>query len=207
MLKAIKENHADDLRAQMMQFMKDNVESYHHLGDEVTNADMPEHVLYSSVEESTNSMAHPDTMVGEMEILATEKVLKRTIIIEDTNGNAINKFASTQAPENMPITLQFKNFDHYIGHYDCVTADMSAQTKTKGTLSTEAIHRLIEKVAPKPKTTKPRAHKRKSQSAGLLTPFPFKDMLLEKEAERRKKTISKKTQSNCSSHYKENSSK
>ena len=76
MLKAIKENHAADLRAQMMQLMKDNVESYHHLGDEVTNADMPEHVRYSSVEESMNSMTHPDTMVDELAILVTEKVLK-----------------------------------------------------------------------------------------------------------------------------------
>ena len=89
-LKAIEENRADELRAQMVQFMKVNVTSYHSIGDGVLDADMPEHLQYKSIEARINAMATNTTMVGEMEIIATGKVLKRTIITEDIKGNVNN---------------------------------------------------------------------------------------------------------------------
>ena len=107
-LKAVEENRADDLRAQMVQFIKCNMASYHHLGVRFINADMPKHMRHSSVEERIKSMANPNAMVG-MESTPTEKLLKSTIFIMDTNGNAINKFASTEALENTSFSLHFKS--------------------------------------------------------------------------------------------------
>ena len=125
-------------------------------------------------------MATNTTMVGEMEIIATGKVLKRTIIIKDTKGNVINNFTFTE--KNTPLTIQFKSFGHDAGHYDCVTtADVNTTTKIQTAVSNEAIRSLLETISPKPKASKPRIRKRKAESACLLTSYPYKEILLERE--------------------------
>ena len=169
-----------ELRAQMVQFMKDNVASYHSIGDGVLKADMPEHLQYKSIEARIDAMATNTTMVGEMEIIATGKVLKRTIIIKDTKGNVINNFTFTE--KNTPLTIQFKSFGHDAGHYDCVTtADVNTTTKTQTAVSNEAIRSLLETISPKPKASKHRIRKRKAESACLLTSSPYKEILFERE--------------------------
>jgi len=64
--------------------------------------------------------------------------------------------------------------------------------------SSQHIRSLINKLSPPPKSTVPRVRKRKAESAALVTGFPFKKMLEEKEKEKERKVSVKKTASSKS---------
>lgn len=71
-------------RAKVIGFMCEHFEEYEDLDTETINADFPRRIRFGSMTDCIASMADPTAMPGELEIMATSKVLQKPILILNT---------------------------------------------------------------------------------------------------------------------------
>ena len=168
---------SDMLRSQMTQHMIENMQEYIPLQGSV-NVDMPmtsgQH--FQSLEERICHMTNPKAAVGELEILATSRVLKQPIHVVMGSDGRVSKYSENAFQGVEPAVVLYKSFGDNSGHYDCI-------------IKSECVS--IIRPTPSPvaqiSTVKNR-HARKTESV-ILTSTPYKRKL----AESLNKTSNKKT--------------
>ena len=75
----------------MISFMFENYEDYQHLDVEIINVDVPPHIHYNSMDDRIAAMAEPTSLLGEIEITATTKVLWKRIVEMNANNEVIQR--------------------------------------------------------------------------------------------------------------------
>ena len=172
---------ADSLRAQVVNFMSMNSHDYNDLDSGILNADMP-HENYNTIFDRLEDMSKPNTMIGEMEIAATVKVLDLPIIVMNISNGAVLKYGVDDLP-SPPIILKFQYIGDNAGHYECLLHK----------IDTQADHVPIKAISPLPIKTKTISKKKnRTQQSEILTSSPYKKRLVESNSSKSKKENTKK---------------
>ncbi|XP_055863191.1 uncharacterized protein LOC129922189 [Biomphalaria glabrata] len=119
---------ADSLRAQVVDYICKNIEHYTDLDAATLCADMP-HAKFDNIFERLDSISRPNTMVGELEIIATTKLLRKPIVIMNATSNVVLKYGMNDFPSSPAVVIRFTNIGDDVGHYDCLIP--SRQSKSK----------------------------------------------------------------------------
>ena len=82
---------SDALRAQLITYMCEHANDFSMLDSEALNADLPQRIRYSSLNDRILDMAIPTTMPGELEIVCLAKVLKTPIHVVDEDDIFISR--------------------------------------------------------------------------------------------------------------------
>nr|KAI8765252.1 jerky protein-like [Biomphalaria glabrata] len=155
---------ADSLRAQVVDYICKNIERYTDLDAATLCADMP-HAKFDNIFERLDSISRPNTMVGELEIIATTKLLRKPIVIMNATSNVVLKYGMNDFPSSSAVVIRFTNIGDDVGHYDCLIP--SRQSKSK----------YIPVTAISPIPVKEKHHvkqKKKSFQSEILTSSPYK---------------------------------
>ena len=116
LLRIVEQTRADSLRAEMVTYMCLHFEEFHH--DTTTaNADLSGRLVYNSMQERVEAMAAPTAMVGEIEIIASTKSLRRQI---DVVYNNLTLKYGENFQGSPPLVIRFSRIAEDVGHYDCV---------------------------------------------------------------------------------------
>ena len=116
-LHAVETGKADSLRAQAISFMWDNYDEYKDLDSETINADQPDWIRFGSMDERIVAMADPTFLPGELELMATSKVLGKKIVVLGTDSMVIQTYGEDTLSR---LLVQFRNIGQNVGHYNCV---------------------------------------------------------------------------------------
>jgi len=115
-LNAVETSKADGLCTQVITFMCENYSDYENPGLNVVNSSMPVHLR--SVDERLIAMIDPKCLPGELEIIATSKVLRKQIVhVLGENDQHIKPYGDDS---NNKVFVRFTNIGNDVGHYDCV---------------------------------------------------------------------------------------
>ena len=161
LLRIVEQTRADSLRAEMVTYMCLHFEEFH-LDTTTANADLPGRLAYNSMQERVEAMAAPTAMVGEIEIIAATKSLRRQIDVVFNNTTLKYGEIYQASP---PLVVRFTRIAEDVGHYDCVLAN---QAKV---LVTPAIITPLPTLVRKAKTTR-------SATSEIITSSPYKRKLL-----------------------------
>ncbi|KAK6993607.1 tigger transposable element-derived protein 6 [Biomphalaria glabrata] len=157
---------ADSLRAQVVDYICKNIEHYTDLDAATLCADMP-HAKFDNIFERLDSISRPNTMVGELEIIATTKLLRKPIVIMNATSNVVLKYGMNDFPSSPAVVIRFTNIGDDVGHYVCLIP--SRQSKSKY-IPVTAI----------PVKEKPHVkQKKKSFQSEILTSSPYKKILVD----------------------------
>ena len=127
-------------RATTIQFMREHVDEYIGCEGEALYADMPQRPMFqfSSLAERINLMSSPTALVGEVEIMATNKVLKISINVSNTHYD-------TDFRNEPPICVQYTPIGEDTGHFESIVENLSPSHTDGG---------ILESVPAQPLTTK-----------------------------------------------------
>ena len=104
--------------AKVISFMFENYEDYQHIDVEIIiNVDVPPQILYNSMDDCIAAMAEPTSLLGEIEITATTKVLWKRIVVMNANNEVIQTYGEDIFPS---LIVQFINIGQDVGHYNCI---------------------------------------------------------------------------------------
>ncbi|KAK6982620.1 tigger transposable element-derived protein 6 [Biomphalaria glabrata] len=160
---------ADSLRAQVVDYICKNIEHYTDLDAATLCADMP-HAKFDNIFERLDSISRPNTMVGELEIIATTKLLRKPIVIMNATSNVVLKYGMNDFPSSPAVVIRFTNIGDDVGHYDCLIP--SRQSKSK--------YIPVTAISPIPVKEKPHVkQKKKSFQSEILTSSPYKKILVD----------------------------
>ncbi|KAK6998413.1 tigger transposable element-derived protein 6 [Biomphalaria glabrata] len=160
---------ADSLRAQVVDYICKNIEHYTDLGAATLCADMP-HAKFDNIFERLDSISRPNTMVGELVIIATTKLLRKPIVIMNATSNVVLKYGMNDFPSSPAVVIRFTNIGDDVGHYDCLIP--SRQSKSK--------YIPVTAISPIPVKEKPHVkQKKKSFQSEILTSSPYKKILVD----------------------------
>ena len=118
MLRILETTSADGLRAQVIAYMCDHLEDYQSLPIEAINGDMPSWLQYSSIEDRITAMAQPKQLAGELEIIATSKVLNIAIRVVNDKGDDVQMYGDPA--DTQLLTVQFTSLGEDVGHYNLI---------------------------------------------------------------------------------------
>ncbi|KAK6959556.1 jerky protein [Biomphalaria glabrata] len=119
---------ADSLREQVVDYICKNIEHYTDLDAATLCADMP-HAKFDNIFERLDSISRTNTMVGELEKIATTKLLRKPIVIMNATSKVVLKYGMNDFPSSPPVVIRFTNIGDDVGHYDCLIP--SRQSKSK----------------------------------------------------------------------------
>ena len=127
-------------RATTIQFMREHVDEYIGCEGEALYADMPQRPMFqfSTLAERINLMSSPTALVGEVEIMATNKVLKRSINVSNTHYD-------TDFRNEPLICVQYTPIGEDTGHFESIVENLSPSITDGG---------ILESVPARPLTTK-----------------------------------------------------
>ncbi|MEW8542637.1 MAG: hypothetical protein AB2693_03805 [Candidatus Thiodiazotropha sp.] len=193
---AIRErSQSDELRARVISYMCENIDDYSVLEGDAINADLPQRLHYSSVNDRILAMADPLAMPGELELISTAKVLHRPIFVVNIDGVVISHYDINGSLGDAPLYVQFESVGEDVGHYDCLihtgcfeqcqsstdrSLDQPKQSESQHNLSS-----IIQGISPIPKRLPAKKRVRKVETAAILTSSPYKNALQEKATKRR----------------------
>ena len=67
-------------------------------------------------------------MAGEVEIMATSKVLKRSVNVSNTHHDTVFRHGEDVFPNETPILVQYTPIGQDVGHYESITAKSPSHT-------------------------------------------------------------------------------
>ena len=196
-LKSLEEAKPDSLRKSLVGYMNDNIQSYSRLEINVTNADLPSWLRFTSIEDRIRAMADPKTMPGELELIATSNVLRKRFIVLDQEKQVLAEYRVDNFQDSQLLFVEFKSVGSDVGHYNCLVSPEIRHMS----VSKFSIKGIIHKLSPPPKLSGTRSRKRKAESATVLTSLRFQKSLEDKQDAkstyqgRRLKTIKTKSHS------------
>ena len=112
----------------------DYYDEYKNVDLAVVSSNMPEQ--FASIDEIIIAMTDPHCLPGELEIVASSKVLKKNIVVLGENMNEITSYGDSSLQK---LYVRFKNIgqdDHYVGHCDSLVlrtddhANLQASSQT-----------------------------------------------------------------------------
>ena len=129
MLQIAENAKTDMLRASVMQFMCENVNQYASFTGDALNVDMPTHVpKFNSLAGRINFMSDSTAMVGELEITATAKLLKRPIHVSNNHHGTVYRYGDEEFTNVLPIHVKFTPMGDSCGHYEPVVSTSPADS-------------------------------------------------------------------------------
>ena len=183
-LKLQEQFKADMLRAKMAQNMFDNLEKYRQY-EPAVNVDMPSSngPRFHSLEERICHMSSVTAPVGEMEIVATARLLQQPIHVVSSVGGHVLKYCEVDFPAASPVTVLYSSFGDNSGHYDCIISSAASVAMIGIGTGTFLPPLLVS-----PQVKKRQMRKTEAQ---VLTSSPYKRKLLasqEKSTNKKKQT-------------------
>ena len=127
----VETSRADGLRAEVVSYMMDHYDEYKNLDLAVINSNMPDQ--FASIDERIIAMTDPHCLQGELEIVASSKVLKKNIVVLGENMNEITSYGDSSLQK---LYVRFKNIGQDVGHYDSLVlrtddhANLQASSQT-----------------------------------------------------------------------------
>ena len=167
MLNLLEVTEADSLRAQTVSEMCTHFAEYAGISKSTVHADMPSTNQYRIL-----AMVNPKEMVGELEIVAMSKLLKRMIKIHV--GKSVLKYGNFPGP---PLVVKYFQLGDDVGHNECIlpvspSGFPTATTSNQNVVTPDMIS-PIRRPSPPNNGTRKRLHGKSE----LLTSSPYKDIL------------------------------
>ena len=129
MLQIAENAKTDMLRASVMHFMCENVNQYASFTGDALNVDMPTHVpKFNSLAGRINFMSDSTAMVGELEITATAKLLKRPVHVSNNHHGTVYRYGDEAFTNVLPIHVKFTPMGDSCGHYEPVVSTSYADS-------------------------------------------------------------------------------
>ena len=165
--------------------MCEHANDFSMLDGEALNADLPQRIRYSSLNDRILDIAIPTTMPGEMEIVCLAKVLQTPIHVVGEDNMFISRYGD-DAIGNSPLTVRYRRVGEDVGHYDCLLRNNMNRSFEQ--VNASETRDIIHGISPLPKRL-PKKTKRaiKTESAAILTSSPYQKSLQERTKKRQSK--------------------
>ena len=184
---------SDALRVQLITYMCEHANDFSMLDGEVLNADLPQRIRYSSLNDRILDNAIPTTMPEEMEIVCLAKVLKNLIHVVGEDDMFISRYGD-DAIGNSPLTVRYRRVGEDVGHYDCLLRNNMNRSFEQ--VNASETRDIIHGISPLPKRLPMKTKRaRKTESAAILTSSPYQKSLQERSKNVRRKPKSRYTTS------------
>ena len=123
-------DQVDALTATTIRFICEHVDEYIDFEVEALHADMPQRHMFkfSSLAERIKLMLNSTTVAGEVEIMATSKVLKRSVSVSNTHHDTVFRYGEDVFPNEFHILVQYTQMGEYAGHYESIVAKSPSHT-------------------------------------------------------------------------------